>query len=507
MRKAVKAAFILSAFTFAERTIGFLFKIFLSRELGAAAIGIYQVALSFFLVLLTLITSGIPLVVSKMTAKCRAEGVTSCEGSITTSALISGLTVAAACSIVILLFQQPISRLFASDKSITLVILMLPSLFFSSVYSSYRGNLWGRQKYTLVSALELIEQICRIICFVIFVLVGFDKLNATAVSMSVSYFISASSCVISYVLSGGGFDKPNGQLKPLIRSAFPVTMARVSTGVVSSVIAIIVPMFLIMSGSDSKSAMYIYGYSVGMALPLIFMPLTFVGSISFVLIPSLSAATASKNDKSVIRQIEKALEVSIVLGVMFFPAFYVLGEPIGVFLYDNADAGRFLSASAWLILPVALENITSSMMNSLDLEYKGLLNYFIGSSVLFAILLIFSKSFNIYYYTVGTGVSLTISSVLDILAMRKKIKFGKGLLPCILKNCLLLVPACLVTGWTYNLTAGLNPFFRIGLGAGVGLVFLTGMFFVLGSLKLEYFFGRKKTEKNSEKKVAKEGLV
>lgn len=500
MKNAVRAAFILSAFTFAERTIGFLFKIFLSRELGASAVGVYQVALSFFLVLLTLITSGIPLVVSKMTAKYRAEGLRKLESSITTSALLLGLAVASVCSVVILALKNQIGALFATPKSITLVVLMLPSLFFSAVYSAYRGNLWGQQKYTLASALELGEQICRIICFVLFILIGFDKLKATAVSTCVSCFVSATACVLCYVIYGGKFSSPKSTFATLTKSAFPVTVARVSTGVVSSIVAIIVPMLLISGGMDAKNAMYVYGYSVGMAMPLVFVPLTFVGSISFVLIPSLSTASAMSNDKSVIRQIEKALEVSIVLGVMLFPAFFVLGEPIGVFLYGNADAGKFLSASAWLILPIALENITSSMMNTLDLEYKGLLNYFIGSAVMFGILFAFKTNFNIYYYTVGMGASLIISSVLDVLAMRKKIKFGAKILPNIVKNCALLFPACLMTRWSYDLTAGLHEFFRIAIGAGSGFLFLMGLFFLFGSIKTEYFF--KKNSAQVQKNIA-----
>ena len=506
MKKVVKAAFVLSAFTFVERTLGFLFKIFLSRMLGASAIGVYQVAFSFFVVLLTLITSGIPLVVSKMTAKCRAEGTTCHEGSISVAALCVGIAVSIVSAAVVLIFNKPMSRLFASPLSMTLVLLMLPSLLFSAVYSAFRGNLWGRQKYTLVSALELIEQICRIGCCLLLFAIGFDKLKATAVSMSVSCLLSAASCVLSYFLCGGKLNSPRGNLAPLIKSAVPVTMARVSTGIVSSLTAIVVP-FLIMLSASSEEAMYVFGYSVGMAMPLIYVPLTFVGSISFVMIPTLSTAAAKHNDKSIAYQVERALSMSIVIGVLFFPAFRILGEPIGTFLYGNADAGKFLSSAAWLILPISVENITSSMMNSLDLEVKGLRNYVIGSLLMFGIMFASWKSFNINLLTIGMGVSLTVSSFLDIIAIRKKIKVGKNIVFAVVKNILLCYPACSVTKWTYDLTAGMHDFWRIAIGASVGFVFFVLVLFVFGSLKLEYFFSKKKekTHKKTTKKVAKSG--
>ena len=81
MKSITRAVVTLTAFTFAERTLGFLFKIYLSREIGAVGMGIYSVALSFFFVLLTLLTSGIPLVVSKITATNKSNGGSVCSGA------------------------------------------------------------------------------------------------------------------------------------------------------------------------------------------------------------------------------------------------------------------------------------------------------------------------------------------------------------------------------------------------------------------------------------------
>ena len=60
---------IITVFNALDRALGFLFRIYLSREMGAESMGVYQVASSVFMALLTFITSGIPLVVSKSTAK------------------------------------------------------------------------------------------------------------------------------------------------------------------------------------------------------------------------------------------------------------------------------------------------------------------------------------------------------------------------------------------------------------------------------------------------------
>ena len=96
MKKGViKAVFTLSLFTVIERAIGFGFKIYLSRELGAAQLGVYQVALSVFYVLLGLVTSGIPLVVSKLTAKYMAENRPRSAHALASAAMITGVVTAA----------------------------------------------------------------------------------------------------------------------------------------------------------------------------------------------------------------------------------------------------------------------------------------------------------------------------------------------------------------------------------------------------------------------------
>ena len=94
MKKGIiKAVFTLSAFTVLERTIGFVFKIYLSRQLGSVSLGVYQVSLSVFYVLLGLVTSGIPLVVSKLTAKYVAEKKFKSAQSLASAAMITGVSV------------------------------------------------------------------------------------------------------------------------------------------------------------------------------------------------------------------------------------------------------------------------------------------------------------------------------------------------------------------------------------------------------------------------------
>ncbi len=490
MKTIIRSIFTLSAFTFIERLLGFVFKIYLSRELGATSLGIYQVAFSFFMVLLTLITSGIPLMVSKRTAKCRAENDLCEEYTISTAALILGTIVSLAVIAIIVVFRKFIAEMFADPLSMKIVLFMLPALLFSAVYSAFRGNLWGRQKYTVVSILELIEQISRIVICILLFVFGFDKIFSTALSMSLACLISAAACTAVYLRSGGKLMDPKGEIRPLLRDSAPVTLSRAASSVIASLTSIAVPFILMRLGKTNGEAMYIYGYSVGMALPLLYIPLTFVGSMAFVMIPTLSRAVAVKNDSSVKMQIDRAISTAIVLGGIFIPLFAALGTPIGEFLYDNNDAGKFLAFSAWLMAPIALENITSSMMNSLELELKAFVNYLIGSATLFGFIFILGDKFTIEMLAVGMGLSFTLSSVLNIIAMRKIAKFRLDFIVVTIKTVALMIPAYFAIKWLFDILP-LSMFFRLAICAGAGVSFMVAGCFLFGTLKTEYFFNKK----------------
>ena len=73
MKSLFKTVALITIFSFLTRVSGFLFRIILSREVGAEGVGLYQVSSSVFMVLLTVISSGIPLIISRLSAGYEAK--------------------------------------------------------------------------------------------------------------------------------------------------------------------------------------------------------------------------------------------------------------------------------------------------------------------------------------------------------------------------------------------------------------------------------------------------
>ena len=91
MKSIFKSVAIITIFSVITRILGFVFRIYMSRVLGSEMLGIYQISFSIFGVLLMLVSSGLPLVISKLTAKFSTQRDKISEHRMMSSALILAL--------------------------------------------------------------------------------------------------------------------------------------------------------------------------------------------------------------------------------------------------------------------------------------------------------------------------------------------------------------------------------------------------------------------------------
>ncbi|KAF6588115.1 oligosaccharide flippase family protein, partial [Paenibacillus sp. EKM208P] len=70
----IHGAIILLAAGIINRILGFIPRIALPRIIGPEGVGLYQQGYPFFIVLVTLITGGIPLAVAKLVAEAETAG-------------------------------------------------------------------------------------------------------------------------------------------------------------------------------------------------------------------------------------------------------------------------------------------------------------------------------------------------------------------------------------------------------------------------------------------------
>ncbi|MBR6778978.1 MAG: oligosaccharide flippase family protein [Clostridia bacterium] len=474
MKSIFKAVAIVTVFSVLTRALGFCFRIFISRKLGAEGLGLYQMASSILGIFMTLISSGIPLTTAKLVSKYESNNQIHKRNKVVASAFVVGLVVAFSCSLIVITLKHMWNFVLTDNRAVEILIIMVPSIIFSAIYAVFRGALWGQNDYFNCGLTELVEQIIRFALTFIMLYSVTDCFVATknsAIAFNITCLVSAILAVVIYFKKGRlSFKK--GEYKNVINSALPVTGVRVANSMVQPLTTLIIPTMLVVSGYSKSQAVASLGIVMGMTFPMLFVPMTVIGSISMVLIPSISSMM-SKNDYDTINQnITKSLQVSIFISMMFVPLYLSVGDLIGIVLYDNVMAGMLLQISAVCVLPITLCNLSGSILNALNMETKSFINYLLGSAVLLASLVVFTPLVGINSVVISFFLSMTIITLLNIRKIKQTVPhFNYNLVGLTMRYTLVTIPASLLGHFVSNIMLYIfNNFFAGLIGGTISIV-------------------------------------
>ena len=497
MKKLFKTVAIITIFSILTRVLGFVLRILLSRSIGAEGLGIYQIAFSFFMILETLISSGLPFTISKMTAENNAQNKKEESFKLVTAALIVGLILSIIIITTILLFKNFLGNIFADKRCLAVLITLLPSLIFSSTYAVIRGYFWGEKRYFWVSVTEFFEQIARVVFFVLLTTIGFAAIEEIIAAPLSLVFACALSClfvIIVFFRLGGKLKNPKGKFKPILKVATPITAVRLVSSLLMPLIGIIIPITMVYAGYTNEQALTEYGIAIGMTFPLLHLPSTLIGSLAMTLIPDIASDMAINKKDIASKRIEASIKFSIFITFIVVPLYIGLGSSVGLFLYDNTTSGIYLSKAAWIMVPMSINNIAASSLNAMGLEVKSFTNYLIGSVFLFLSLIFLPKYIGILSLVVGMGVCMSIATVLNIKMLNKKLKNNLSFLKHITSLILISIPVALIANWTNNILQNFMPlFFSLAISSTLSAIIfiLTCEVFKIANIS-SLFIDRKK---------------
>ncbi|MBO7187158.1 MAG: oligosaccharide flippase family protein [Clostridia bacterium] len=447
MEKLYKTAFIITLFSLAEKFLGFLYRIFLSRTIGSEGVGLYQITLSVFAALLTISSSGIPVTVSRLITKYRSLGQRKKESSVITAGFFITLIIAVPITLIIFAFPNLLSLAFADERCITLFTVLLPALTINAVYSVLRGVFWGTQDFLPYAAIELIEETVMIVVGVILVslstsvYIGTEKaIIAVVISYAVSFILGT----LLFIYRGGKIKNPRHQLKPLILSSLPITAMRTAGSLVGSLVSILLPLRLIDSGMGKVEATSAFGAFYGMAMPLLFIPMSLIGPFSVVLVPKITESFYKNDNKSLNEDINRALNLTAFLSCMLVPAFTCFGEEFGVFLFDSFEGGKYISHSAFLMILMSSSSISTSILNSLGEENKTFLSFVLSNGFLVLSILILPKYIGIYALLVGYLAVYLVNLIINLQVVKKRTKIKLNFYKFFTFSILFLIPTIIL---------------------------------------------------------------
>ena len=218
----VKAFALVTAVSAATRLMSFFFKIYLSRELGAEILGLYQIALSVLGLMSCVGSSGVPVTLSRLSAENDALGRRRDSDALTTLCLLASGGAALALTLASLAFPSVVEKLFSDPRCVPVFYACLPMLMTTSVYATLRGRFWGERNYGVFAATELLDEIAKIVLSVLFITalgVTADAPVAYAYALVAGDVIVVAVLCVCYFASGAKASRPHGARKVLASAA------------------------------------------------------------------------------------------------------------------------------------------------------------------------------------------------------------------------------------------------------------------------------------------------
>ena len=472
MKNTARSFLVVTGFSIATRLASFIFKMWMSRSLGAEIVGLYQIALSVLLMLFT-ITAGAPTVLSRKVAEAGVNGDTKKQNALLSASAVMGLGVSAVICAVLYSLGDRLSFLFSNTQCLPLFFIMLPTLVTSTLYASLRSWFWGRKNFIAFSSTELVDEIVKIVLSIVFAggLVGtISGARGIALAMTISDAFCVLVLAILFFIAGGRIAKPKG-FKQLTLGIVPLSATRIITSLGASLTALVIPQMLVKGGLSVAEATAEYGRVAGMALPLIMAPVTFISALAIVLIPDV-ASLRSKNDVGALRaKLSSCVTFGVVIASFFFAVYLPLGTSLGKILFGDEKAGNFVSYCSMMLFPIAIAQSTTPMLNSLGKEKNTLLHTFLGALAMLPCIIFMPRYIGVYAMALGSGVCFLVISIANFIVLKKEV----GSFANLKKDCTLVslsIPLAVGSAFLARLLRIYANHFTAIVVVGIYVVFL-----------------------------------
>lgn len=423
----IKGTFILTLAGFLTRILGFFYKIYLSNILGSENLGIYQLIFPIYGLFFTFYAGGIQTAISKLVAEHPGK-------KILTKGVFLSLSLALLCSGLLYInsgfFANVIIKEPRCELSLKLLALVFP---FCSITSCINGFYYGLKKTSVPAITQLLEQIGRIVFSYLIILLYLPNAKnvscefavlAMVVGEAISAFYNLCSLAFLKIKRGQNSSNQEHLYKKILLFALPLTATHLIVSILHSVESILIPNMLKISGLTAKEALCIYGVLTGMSMSLLMFPSTITNSLSVLLLPSISEAKASRQNKYIKSITENTIKYSLLIGLFCTFVFLLFGSELGYLFFHNELSGKFLRNLSWLCPLLYIGTTLSTILNGVGHISTTFITTIVGLSLRVILLVILIPTRGITGYFVALLISQFILTLLNFYYVKKSLYFS-----------------------------------------------------------------------------------
>lgn len=430
-KKFIYNGILLTAVGLAIKTVNLFFGAFISREIGAEALGLYTLIGTVYSFAITFATSGINLTVTRLVASSVGEGKADEIPRIMRNSVIYSLIFSGASSLVLFFGSEYFALTVLKEARAAVPLRILSaSLIPISLSAVISGYFIGVRRIVRNSAVQVGAQVFKIFLTVFFVLktapYGVEyAVSALCISTSLTELIAFAIAFLQYIFEPKREKKPDytSRFSDVTDMALPLAFSTYIRSALLTVEHVLIPLCLRKKLNSESEALASYGLLHGMALPAVLYPMSPLSSFSGLLVPEFAEELARGGSERLKRIAEKVISTTLIYSIPTSVFIYLFSEEIGYVMYSSYDAGFYIAVLAPVLPIMYLDHVTDAMLKGIGEQvYSMWVN--ISDSLLSVVLVWFLISrLGIAGYAVVIIVMEAYNFILSLIRLKKRIKF------------------------------------------------------------------------------------
>ncbi len=358
------------------RALGFVLRVALGRLLGAQALGVMELGHSAHMLSITPVTAGLPLAVSRLTARDDDSRALAAGRSLVyrVSAVMIPLWV---------ILAPVLAYLLGDMRTLLPLWVFTPCILVLGLSAVYNGYCYGRGLAWPPALSELSEQVIRFALSAA-LLLALPNLTVSARAavpgLATMTAETAGLFLVMGMLKKSGCRKAPAEAavrREIVALSVPLTVSRLITTLLRTATGALLPRRLVVSGLSLESATAALGMLQGMVMPVLFLPGVFTSALGMVGAPAIARREGAKMRRMALQLFLSALGCGVLgmIAIRLFAPFLANG------IYHEPALEALFAASAPLTLFFALQQAANTLLSGVGEQKKTLLPTVAGAAL------------------------------------------------------------------------------------------------------------------------------
>ncbi len=436
MSTILAGTLLLTATGLFSQVVGFLYRMALSRLIGAETMGLYQLVMPVYSMLMSVTAVGLTVAVSTMSARYHALGDSGAVKLVLRRALRNFFLLAVPLGLAVAALSDPISVYLLGDARTRLgVVVMVPCMLLTGVENLHKHCFYGIGRVRPPAAVETAEQLIRAGAVLLLLAAllprsAEETVGVIALGMVLCEVFSAGALTLLFRRHWRRFPPgaPGVEIsgKRLMAIAVPVGATSLLGTLLNSANSVLIPAKLVEGGMALPEAMSEFGVLCGMTLPMLGLPTGFIGALCLVMVPDLSRRTAQGDRRAAGGFLDRVMSATSLLMAPAMALLTVIGPTVGAAMFRDERVGELILPLAVGTLLGCYQSVLSGALNGLGLQGKAARNAILSDIVQLAFTFFAVSRFGLAGFAAGfvasglAGAGLNLASVLRAAGLRAK---------------------------------------------------------------------------------------